>query len=365
MYNVRVRMERIPMIGDKFCSLGTSEVLTNNGWICMKDININKHKVATFDKNNNLTYINPSEKFEFEHNGDMYYYKNKHVHIICTPNHKLYVKSQTDSEYKLIEAQHVYGKKYRMKNNINNAYTDINTININNTNYNMDDWLQLLGMYISDGSIINKVLYIKDRKVQFYKEFLEKLNIKYIYTNDEKYSITNKDIVKHIETEIGTGTLNKRLPQYIWSLSERQSRILLGSLLEGDGHTDKTGFSRFGTINLKLADDVSRLAFHCGWAGHIKLSSKAGTESHDIRILGKRAGSEINIIQQNDYYKVSIIRNHNEPYINNKVNDSNSEQYIKHNGKVYCIEVPESHVYYMRETQLSPPILIGNSNRHG
>ena len=123
------------------------------------------------------------------------------------------------------------------------------------------------------------------------------------------------------------------------------------SLLEGDGHTDETGFSRYGTINLNLANNISRLAFHCGWAGHIKLSEKAGTS--------------VNIIQQNDYYKVSILRNHNELWINKKENESNEEKYYQYNGKVYCIEVPESHVYYMRENTLSPPILIGNSNRHG
>jgi len=362
MYNVRVRMERKPIIGDKFCSLPTSEVLTDSGWICMKDLDINKHKVATFDANKNLTYINPSEKFEFDHDGNMYYYENKHIKIICTPNHKLYVKSRSGKDYELIEAKDVYGKMYKMKNNINNSYEDLDNIKIGTNTYNFDNWLKLLGMYISDGNIVNNILYIsciKKRKVYFCTDFLENLEIEYIYTKDEKFSINVKDIIKHIENEIGNGSLDKRLPNYIWNISQRQSRILMDSLLQGDN------FSRYKTISINLANDVSRLALHCGWAGHIKLAEVAGKESEGTRTLGIRAGTKIKIIQQNDYYKISIIRKHNEPWINKKNNKSNIEKYIQYTGKVYCIEVPQSHVYYMRENNLSPPIFIGNSNRHG
>ena len=368
MYNIRVRMERIPIIGDKFCQKGTTEILTDNGWITLADINIIKHKVATFDSNNNLIYINPSEKFEFDYNGKMYYYKNKHIHIDCTPTHKLYVKSRNSKNFELIEAEKVYGKMYKMKNNITNSFKDTKTINIYNNEYETNELLKLIGMYISDGCINNNILYIscvKERKVNYCKEFLDNLKINYIYNKDEKYSINNKDLVKYFNSEIGNGTLNKKLPAFVWNLSEGQSRILLESLLEGDGHTDKTGFSRFGTINLQLANDISRLAFHCGWAGHIKLAEKAGKESHGIRNLGIHAGEEVNIIQQNDYYKVSIIRNHNEPWVNKKNNKSNEEKYYDYNGKVYCIEVPDSHVYYMRENILSPSVWTGNSNRHG
>jgi DNA-directed RNA polymerase II subunit RPB2 len=368
MYNVRVRMERIPIIGDKFCQKGTTEILTDNGWITLKDIDIIKHKVATFDDNNNLIYINPSEKFEFDYDGKMYYYKNKHIHIDCTSNHKLYVKSRNSNNFELIEAEKVYGKMYKMKNNINNSFKDNKIININNKEYEINELLKLVGMYISDGCINNNILYIscvKERKVNYCKQFLDNLKINYTYSKDEKYSINDKNLVEYFNSEIGNGTLNKKLPKFVWNLSEIQSRILLESLLEGDGHTDKTGFSRFGTINLQLANDISRLAFHCGWAGHIKLAGKAGKESHGVRNLGIRAGEQVNIIQQNDYYKISIIRNHNEPWINKKNNKSNEEKYYDYNGKVYCIEVPNSHVYYMRENILSPPVWTGNSNRHG
>jgi len=42
---VRIREERIPAIGDKMaCALPTQQVLTNEGWVEIKDIDIQKHK---------------------------------------------------------------------------------------------------------------------------------------------------------------------------------------------------------------------------------------------------------------------------------------------------------------------------------
>lgn len=366
MYNVRVRMERVPVIGDKFCQKGESQVLTNKGWIQLKDININEHKVVTFDKEEKLTYINPSEKFEFDHDGDMYVYNNKHVEIECTPNHKLYTKKRHSNKFELIKASDIKGKMTRMKNNIDNNYPDVKEFKIGDKNFEMNEWLKLLGMYISDGNVTDNYIFfscVKERKIKYCKEFLTKLSIEHTYNND-KYRIKSEDIARHFN-ELGKGAINKRLPEYVWNLSQNQSRILMEALLEGDGHTFADGFSRYGTISTGLADDISRLCLHCGWSGHIKLAEKAGKISSGKRNLGTRAGSEVTIEQKNDYYKISIIRKHNEPWINKKDNDSNEEKYEKFKGKVYCIEVPESHVYYMRQTDLSPPIWIGNSNRHG
>jgi hypothetical protein len=142
------------------------------------------------------------------------------------------------------------------------------------------------------------------------------------------------------------------------------------SLLEGDGHTyeykDEKSFSRYGTISKQLADDITRLALHCGWSGIVKIADiPNGIERTGTRTMGSRIGTTINVTQKHVYYKVSIIRKQNQPWINKKVNESNEEKTIDYSGRVYCIEVPSSHTYYMRESQTSPCLIIGNSSRHG
>jgi len=373
---VRLRALRKPVIGDKFCALPTQQVLTDKGWVEIKDIDIQVHKVATLDVNGNMCYEYPTAKYEYDHDDKLYYFKNKQLHIICTLNHKLYVKRKSGKQFELIEAQDVMGKMVRFKKTMNNVYPDVENIQLGDEQYKMDDWLQLLGMFIADGSCdkINKyicVTALKERKIVFNKRFLEALNIEYKYGKDGNFIINSRPYsgVYNALTILSVGALNKYLPEYVWNLSQRQSRILLEALLQGDGSSmvyKGESFNRYGTISMQLANDITRLALHCGYSGIVKVSEEpTGIARIGKRNLGSRAGQEVSITQQHTYYKVSIITKQNEPWINKKVNDSNEEKLIDYQGKVYCIEVPSSHTYYMREDDHSPALIIGNSSRHG
>jgi DNA-directed RNA polymerase beta subunit len=371
---VRLRAVRRPVIGDKFCALPTQQVLTNEGWIEIKDIDISKHQVATLDANGKMCYEYPTAKYEYDHDDKMYSIKNKQLEIVCTLNHKLYVKKRSGKKYELIEAQDVMGKMVRFQKTMENVYQDIEFFELGDEKYPMDDWLKLLGMFISDGYCNNNIVYItalKERKRLYLEEIFKNINIEYKYSEDGKYrfsGIKNKDIGTEL-TKLSVGALNKFLPDYVWNLSQRQSILLLEGLLQGDGSSMEykgETFDRYGTISLKLANDITRLALHCGWSGIVKISGEpTGIARKGVRNLGSRAGQEISVTQQHTYYKVSIIRKQNEPWINKKVNDSNEEKLIDYQGKVYCIEVPSSHTYYMRESNFSPCLIIGNSSRHG
>jgi hypothetical protein len=167
---------------------------------------------------------------------------------------------------------------------------------------------------------------------------------------------------------LSVGAENKFLPDFVWDLSQRQSMVLLDALLQGDGHTmqykGEDEFSRYGTISPRLADDVARLCVHCGWSGIVKIAEMPGTTRTGKRNLGARAGEAMSATLRHIYYKVSIIREQNQPWIFKKQNESNILEMVPYQGKVYCIEMPSSHVYYMRETFHSPSLLIGNSSRY-
>jgi len=370
---VRVREERLPAIGDKMaCALPTQQLLTDKGWIEIKDIDIKKHKVATLDINGNMCYEYPVNKFEYDNNGKMYYIKNKQVEVVCTLNHKLYIKRRENvkgsKEFELLEAEKVMGKMVRFQKSMKNVYPDVEYMVFGEKQYKMDDWLQLLGMFIADGSVNNRAVVLsahKQRKIDFNIDFLTKLNIEYYHDTYNGYFAINFGKNKEIYNELkkySLGALNKYLPEYVWTLSQRQCIILLEALMEGDGHTYADGFSRYGTISAKLADDICRLAVHCSWSGITKIAANPGDNKHIITgTMGYNTGRTHEISSKNTYYKISIIRKQNQPYINKKVNDSNEEKLIDYNGKVYCVEMPSSHLYYMRENNFAPSMLIGNS----
>ena len=370
---VRLREERIPAIGDKMaCALPTQQVLTNEGWVEIQNIDIVKHKVATLDINGNMCYEHPTAKFEYNHSGKMYSVSNKQVEVVCTLNHKLYVKhrehNRIKKNYELIEAQNVIGKMVRFQKSMENIYPDVEWMEIGYKKYKMDDWLQLLGMFIADGSS-NKagsiqISAFKPRKIAFNTNIMMKLGLKYKYDNiHDKFTILRgqyPEIYEELD-KLSVGALNKYLPDYVWSLSKRQCIILLDALLQGDGHTYNDGFSRYGTISLRLANDVCKLAVHCGWSGITKITAEPGDNQHMIKGSGYNKNKFHLIESKNTYYKISIIRKQNQPYINKKVNESNKEELIDYEGKVYCIEMPSSHLYYMRENNFAPSMLIGNS----
>ena len=75
---VRVREERIPAMGDKFaCALPTQQVLTDHGWLQIQHVDILKHKLATLDVNGHMAYEHPVNKFEYQHDGDIF------PHLFC------------------------------------------------------------------------------------------------------------------------------------------------------------------------------------------------------------------------------------------------------------------------------------------
>ena len=387
---VRVRILRKPVLGDKFCALPTQQVLTDLGWVEIQHVDPAVHRVCSLDANGKMCYEFPSAKFEYEHDSTreespdepLYSVKNKQVEITCTMNHKLYVEKRTASKihhpgYQLIEARDVMGKMVRFQKTMENVYPDVDTIRIGETDYPMDTWLQLVGMFISDGCADQHntsifITAIKDRKVEFVKNILENLGIQYSQHANGNYCISgvkNPELFQHLSV-LSVGAFHKYLPEYAWTLSQRQSRVLLEALLQGDGHTTKykgeDEFSRYGTISPQLADDITRLALHCGWSGTVKIAEEpTGVARVGKRNLGSRAGQEVSITLQHTYYKVSIIREQNQPWINKKKNESNTETTVDYKGKVYCIEMPSSHVYYMRESKTSPCLIIGNSSRHG
>jgi DNA-directed RNA polymerase beta subunit len=396
---VRVRTLRKPVLGDKFCALPTQQVLTDAGWIQMVDLDPEVHRVCTLNTEGKLHYEYPSAKMIFEHNSvdgtdePLYHIENKQVEITCTMNHKLYVQTRYEFEqhrlsgnegcgpYKLLEAREIAKKTgkqkgmwVRFQKTMDNAYPDIETIRIGETDYNMDAWLQLLGMFISDGCADHcKSIYIsvfKTRKIDFIATILEKLKLYHTIQTDGTFRISGSKtpaVYEHFK-ELSVGAFNKYLPDYVWNLSQRQSIVLLEGLLQGDGTTMKykgeDEFSRYCTISPRLADDVSRLALHCGWSGIVKISEEpTGIARVGKRNLGTRAGEAMSATLRHTYYKVSIIREQNQPWINKKTNESNKESRIPYKGQVYCIEMPSSHVYYMRESKHSPSLIIGNSSR--
>lgn len=376
MYNMKIRSERNPTIGDKMCVLGTHEVLTSDGWMRFDELYKNYNTNQEFKKNLKvaqlndgvLEYVKPIDVFEFDYNDKMYKLESQFVDFQVTKDHMLYIKKRDKKEFELTDATNVYGKRVNFKKDcIFNGYkSDTISLTLDNVTktYNMNAYLKLLGMFISDGYMKNSQAVMgfnKERKMEFLKNSIEgyidyqmntmKNNRESKYKNLYLYKITDK-IINHHLSKLNVGAINKFLPDFVFTLDQSHAEVLLDALINGDGHTFKlTGSTCYYTSSKRLADDVQRLTIHAGKSGMIKTIRDIYTPNTKYKLNA-------------DCLCVRINSNKNEPQINHgHVHKQNgqSEEWVDYNGKVYCLQVPSS-VFMIKYNEKNH--WTGNCSRH-
>ncbi|ARA72182.1 DNA-directed RNA polymerase subunit B [Kaumoebavirus] len=385
-------------IGNKFCLTDEHEVLCLDGWKNISEVTT-EDRVASLVDDEKIEYVNPIRTYEFNHKGKMWHVENSYINLTTTMKHKHYVKVKGDDSYGLVEAKDLVGRFAQFKKDGLYDTPEIETFTLYNnfdeeTNPElaeipdmevpMDAWLRMLGIFISDGCLDNSdgrrhcisIAGAKWRKIININQIGEELgfvvhnNFKSVpegFTSTLGYMCHNRIysplLYKELEP-LNVGALNKRLPEYVWKLNQRQSRVLLEGLIAGDGckRSTKGGTDVYTTSSKTLADDVQRLIFHCGWSGSIHKVKEAGSE-YDF---GDHSGT-----RNADCYQITVNKHYLKATINNvmkrKDGSSNRADSVieNFNGKVYCLEVP-SHIFYVRSTLgTKQAAWTGNSSRAG
>jgi hypothetical protein len=299
---VRIRNDRYPTIGDKLsCYDNQTEILTNKGWIYFKDLTTSI-KVACLNEDS-LVYEYPTEVFEYNHTGKMYYVKNDQINLLVTYNHRMYVKNKT--HYDMEIAEDIVGLKRTYKKNIEiyepkliNVPKEIIIKNDIIIGYNtcnniipIMDWLIIYGTWISEGfEFTEKVMDIKELLMSGYNVIMPCKN---------------------------------SFPDWIWFLNMEQSRLLANNICVIEGST-----MIFKASSSKMAGDFQRLCLHAGWTSQIIIKNYLW-----------------NVILSIDDFESVVY---------------NSDEWVNYDGKVYCCEVPIGKgVVYVRRNGI--PCWSGNS----
>jgi hypothetical protein len=335
-------------------------------------------KVACVNpETNQVEYHTPTELHMSAYKGKMLHFSGKKIDTLVTPNHKMWVKEQTNGkwgEYQKISASELLLKKKYYKFKSNALFTsDENPQIIDVCGFQIPTelYLKVLGYIVSEGCIyenykngrydanvsLNQLTssdcYIDMR--QSFEAFADKLNREahgYVNIKGSGYSkntpkekweskIAGKDITQYFKREIGTNgsTLseNKHLPRWVLNLSPKLLCVLLKSLTLGDGSeaiskygTGSQSF-KYSTISKQLADDVYELVYKCGYVPNICVST---AEKSDGRTV-----TEYIVLWSNTDYG-------NEPLVYTGQKSSNNNgggaiiEEVDYNGVVWCFEVP-------------------------
>ena len=343
------------------CFDDQTEILTETGWKLFKDLLL-EDKVATLNQEHSLEFQAFDDYFEYDYKGDMIHFLSRTVDLMVTPNHKLFVRryphkisrlkelimpqkshKRVNTKWQLLSAEYIlknYARqKWQMTQTCNwkgkkirfytiPSYSE-KTIPIGTIE--MDLWLEVLGWYVSEGSISkDKTVYISQQIPENRKEIedlLIKAGIPY-GKDDVSFRIYRKDLAVDIQKLCGKGSENKKIPKFVKTLSKRQINIFFESYMKGDGWKDRNGWTGAKTKSKQLVDDLQEMGVKLGYS-----STTSYRKSEDI-------------------YEISFARIQNQPTINNK------PEIVKYEGKVYCVNVPNHVILTRRNGRI---IWSGNS----
>ncbi|NBX75056.1 MAG: hypothetical protein EBQ92_00680 [Proteobacteria bacterium] len=369
------------LVEDKLhCLTMDHEVLTYDGWKTYDKLKMSD-KIATL-VDGELQYVKPIDIFYFPNfNKELYHIKSQQVDLTVTMNHRMYVATSKGAgkfeDFDLIKASEIVGKHVKYQKNAkwhNDDYQFVlpgiqcnNGVNYPDKNLNMDAWLKFFGIWMAEGwTTISKdhrypnsnshkvqICQCKPRVQKILNGIMTDFGFHYNQIKD-KFTINHKQLYEYM-SKLSVGAPHKQLPEWVWKLSTRQCKILLENMIIGDGSIQRNT-SRYYTSSIKLADDVMRLALHCGWSSNKLLHCKAGNVCY---IKGKKVTSNY------DMWILTINKCKNTPSVNHshvKEQNIQVEEVYKSKEPVFCLEVP-SEVFYVRRN--GKAVWTGNSRSRG
>ena len=368
------------MTDDKIhCLTEDHDVLTENrGWVPIADVT-QEDKVATLQDHDKLVYAQPIEVLHFPHyQGKMYNIKNSAIDLNVTHEHRMLVsrlrevnKKQQWMPYELQRACDIAGKRVRYKKDAEWDAPDFQfvlpSVPQHEDKYppravDMDAWLTFFGIWMAEGwaqSSKVEICIIKPRVQAVIHGAVDKLGLgecAHVFKDATHHDlrIYNVQLYAYM-APLSVGALNKRLPDWVWSLSKEQARKLMYAMMLGDGTwrgkvTPK--LEVYYTSSTGLADDFQRLCLHAGLSA---IKYEHLPKGNTTYINGRKVTNNAIV------WRVSVIEHRNQPMVNHshvKKVSVQEEATYDWEGPVYCLRVP-GEVFYVRRN--GKPCWTGNS----
>jgi len=349
--------------GPRSCFSGDTEILTEEGWKFIKDLENYRGTVLTINKNHKIEYQKSTEFIKQRYNGQLIRFKNFQCDLDVTPNHKMYAKKRGALNFEFKEA--FDGINWNRAKMLKTALyegdekkwfyfpKDIDTKNSKTKvieKIKMDDWLEFFGYFVSEGcvymgkkkSILKEKTYIepvfnilisqsKEKNKEKYDKIekcLKKMPFHYCVSGNHQFSIHNKQLANYL-IRFGKSK-EKYIPQELLNVSKRQLKILFDAMILGDGSIcrgkrGKDGYFRqdkmiYYSSSYKLMGCFQELLLKLGMCGNFSAHDKRHKNIiYQLHIAGKKS-------RESTYCKREV---------------------IDYDGYVYCVTVP-NHIIYVR-----------------
>lgn len=355
------------------CHANDTDVLTRDrGWLPHAEVTM-FDMVACFDPGTKtMRYAHPSKIWEFDYDGEMHYWHSPSYDALVTPNHRMVIRPSwrtkpsfanravmngigrpvayaMDEAWNFVESRNVRSDmEMPWATPFENAAGDVESI------YGLpaDAVLKFLGDWIAEGWACGNagigVCQAVGDKAEAIHVALERLGVKFTTkvnaprrTKDKAFMyrayVLKSPFTDWVKAQCGVGSQRKRIPDFVWQLSDRQKEILFMALMDGDGHWyGDNDYGKYATTSPALAGQVQRLAIELGRMASI--SSVPGAQSHHKRRYSVAIGSE-------DRRHITVRRGRNFTR-------------TTYTGKVFCLTVPTGAYLIRRNGKVG---IYGNS----
>lgn len=352
--------------GDKLCFDPATSLMTRRGWKPVAEIT-DDDEIATLNPATGcLEWQKPDQLYEYDHTGKMYRLKTKHLDMLVTPNHGLWV-ARPGEAYQKVSASDFFASKgeWQFKKDCDWQGREERVFHpLDYTRYTsrdnalgdvpMDLWLQFVGYYISEGRCqrttsggyqVQISQFASSPAWQDIADCLTEIGIRWAFSDDaNRFEINSKHLYE-IVAEYGDSAYTKCLPDWIHELASRQLRILFDAYMDGDGH--RGACWEYGTSSEQLSFDLELVLLKIGWCGSPRLVERSDN------------------FQKNPHWRTRVNRHHLRPWWKKSKAaqyESVVEEMTDYNGKVYCVTVP-NHIVYVKRGEKSYWSL--NSGRYG
>ena len=340
--------ENMLFVIDEACFDDQTEILTDCGWKFFSDLD-RTEKVLTKDPETGIAdYSMPTKWHQYDHDGEMYYLKQRGADFCITPNHRVCYQTLSSKKWRFDEVQKA---QYTM--GMSRSFTwprkVINDHVIPEARFqrklfpaktiDMLAWAEFLGWYFSEGCI----QYTKERPYS-----VDIAQNDYVVLDEiigtlarcgiaaKRYGFHVRANSRQIAEEIssyGRGFAGKRVPRYILDADKRVIDAFLKSYLRGDGHK-KGNRDIYYTSSKGLADDLQELILKSGGVSSVTKRSPKGKTNliHDHYATSSCDGYVVCRYAEHDLIKVE------RP-------DFEKKHYV---GKTYCVTVPPYGLIFTR-----------------
>ncbi|HXX40605.1 MAG TPA: NAD-dependent epimerase/dehydratase family protein [bacterium] len=281
-------------VGPRGCYDADTEILSEDGWVSFRRLKPGT-KVATHTEDGKVEFHVPDEHIAYPYVGEMLHFANAKIDLLVTPDHRMLLRGKTGKlGYKRAD-EIQYAKSWRVPTGAEFSgdeptYFDFGRpprdAKIRLSRVRMDDWLEFLGYYISEGCVhVRKhVAAVGGRSYEVHNynvliaqekghsrarmiACLDRLGVPYYTSDDHQLRIVSKHLAA-VLAPLGKAA-EKYIPREMLRLSPRQSTILFDALVLGDGTRKGPRSGVYYTKSKCLADDVQELALRAGYAAAV------------------------------------------------------------------------------------------------